>query len=156
MTPAAYTIQVESAPMGTAPLQEQAALQETTSYLWAQLAAYNSRWVSQTYHQLVIVARDSSGAIAGGLIGVISNWEWLHIDLLWIREELRGQGIGSALLAAAETEGVRAGCRHAHVDSMDFQAPAFYRKHGYTEYAVLPDHPRGHTRHFFRKQIAVE
>jgi predicted N-acetyltransferase YhbS len=68
---------------------------------------------------------------------------------------MRGQGIGSALLHAVEETAAQAGCRHVLVDSMDFQAPGFYQRHGYTEFAVLSDHPTGHTRHFFQKRLVL-
>src|SRR5579885_2583196 len=78
------------------------------------LSDYNLRFTCDDHFQrLAIFVRDAeSGAIAGGLVGE-TFWEWLHIDLLWLADELRGQNYGSRLLAMAEDEARRRGCRHA-------------------------------------------
>jgi GNAT superfamily N-acetyltransferase len=104
------------------------------------------------YRPLAIFLRDASGAIVGGICGS-TYWNWMAIDLLWISEELRGRGYGERLLAAAEEEAIRRGCDHAHLDTHSFQAPAFYRKHGYTVFGKLPDMPTGHTRYYLTKRL---
>ncbi|MEU2623824.1 GNAT family N-acetyltransferase [Streptomyces sp. NPDC007157] len=73
---------------------------------------------------------------AGELLGGLAAWTWgglLGIEMLWIREESRGDGWGSKLLLAAEEEARRRGCDRACVSSFTFQAPAFYQRHGYVE-----------------------
>ena len=72
---------------------------------------------------------------------------------LWLRDELRGQGHGRALLEAAETEATRRGCGGVFLDSYSFQAPGFYARLGYETFAVLEDFPRAHRRHFLRKAL---
>jgi ribosomal protein S18 acetylase RimI-like enzyme len=69
---------------------------------------------------------------------------------------MRGRGVGSALLQMAEEEAVKAGCHHAYLDSMSFQAPGFYEKHGYTEFAVLQNYPTGYGRHFLMKVLRTK
>jgi hypothetical protein len=57
------------------------------------------------------------------------------------------------MMAQAEAEAIRRGCRHAHVDTIDFQAPDFYLKLGYTVWGVLDDIPPGHRRIFLKKDL---
>lgn len=45
------------------------------------------------------------------------------------------------------------GCRLILLDSFSFQAPDFYKKHGYREYGVVEDHPKGHSQHFLEKRL---
>ena len=117
------------------------------------LFQYNLLHSEDDRHQLLAVfARDDSGAITGGLLGG-TYWDWLHVDILWVREDARRQGLGKRLLAAAEEEAVRRGCRHAHVDTLDFQAPDFYLRQGYTVWGVLEDLPPGHRRIFLKKEL---
>ncbi|GAA3390812.1 GNAT family N-acetyltransferase [Streptomyces roseoviridis] len=73
---------------------------------------------------------------AGELVGGLSAWTWgglLGIEMLWVREDSRGDGRGGELLRAAEDEARRRGCDRACVSSFTFQAPAFYQRHGYVE-----------------------
>ena len=77
----------------------------------------------------------------------------MYIDILWVHEEYRKQGIGSRLLAAAEKEATLRGCHHVHVDTMSWQAPAFYQKYGYEVIGVLPDIPRGHQKYLLQKSL---
>jgi GNAT superfamily N-acetyltransferase len=102
---------------------------------------------------LAIFARDAAGAIEAGL----SGWTWgdcCRIDKLWVRADLRGRGLGQRLLAAAEREAVRRGCRLITLDSHSFQAPGFYQKLGYDLWAVLDGYPSPHRQCYLRKTLA--
>lgn len=79
----------------------------------------------------------ADGSLAGGLTG----WIWGYtsgISMVWLREDCRGNGIGGRLLASAEAEVRRQGCRRIFVSSFTFQAPEFYRRHGFDEIARVP------------------
>lgn len=78
---------------------------------------------------------------------------WLHIDILWIREDAHHLGYGKWMVVEAEAAGIRRGCKHAQVDTHDFQAHEFYRKLGFKVWGVLDDLPPGYQRIFFRKDL---
>ena len=128
-------------------LEEVAALDE-------RLHRYN---VSATGHDdgrwLAIFVRDAAGAVVAGLHG----WTWggtAFIRTLWVRDDLRGHGLGVRLVTAAEREAVHRGCRVMHLDTHSYQAPGFYRRLGYEEIGALPGWPgEGSTRIFFRKAL---
>jgi Tfp pilus assembly protein PilF len=94
-------------------------------------------------HLLVIPIRDDAGVVAGGFWGC-TLFGWLHVQLLFIPEPLRGRGIGSALMTLAETEARKRGCIGSHVTSFSFQAAPFYEKLGYTQFGRLVDYPPGY------------
>ena len=102
---------------------------------------------------LAIFVRDATGELLAGLHG----WTWGRtgfVRTLWVSDELRGQGVGARLLAAAEREAVRRGCREMHLDTHSYQAPGFYRRCGYEEIGELPGWPtEDATRVFFRKGL---
>lgn len=93
--------------------------------------------------------------LVGGLIGQLS-WNWLHIQLLGVPEQLRGQSLGQALMAQAEAEARRSGCAGVWVDTFSFQAPGFYERLGYVRFGELPSYPDAETRIFFRKMLTAD
>lgn len=118
------------------------------------LTAYNRSHVGERDSQsLAIVLRSEQGEVLGGILGA-SYWGWLHIDILWVNESLRGGGYGQKLLKAAEEEGIRRGCGHIYLDTFSFQALPFYKKNGYEVFGELPDFPEGHSRYFLTKRLA--
>jgi ribosomal protein S18 acetylase RimI-like enzyme len=103
---------------------------------------------------LTIFVRDETGEITAGLHG----WTWAQtgfVQTLWIREDLRGRGLGAQLLATAEIEAARRGCREMHLDSHSYQAPDFYRHLGYEVIGELPGWPGDTTRIFLRKTLPI-
>ena len=93
---------------------------------------------------------------AGELIGGIDGFSWggyARIDYLWVAEALRGRGLGTRLLGAAEEEARRRGCATIVLDTHSFQAPDLYRAHGYTEIGTTIDTPRGYSQTLFQKQL---
>ncbi|MER7748341.1 GNAT family N-acetyltransferase [Streptomyces bacillaris] len=103
---------------------------------------------------LEVWALDREGALAGGLTG--RTWAyWLHVDLLWVDARHRGSGLGSRLLAEAErTASTERACTRSRLETWDFQAPEFYRKHGYEEIGRVEDYPPGVTEFILTKQLA--
>jgi GNAT superfamily N-acetyltransferase len=121
-----------------------------------RLNEYNFAIVGDDHHKpLVIFVRDDDNIIVAGLLGG-TYWGWLHVDILWVKDSLRRQGYGKALLVAAEQEAFRRDCRHAHLDMMSFQALEFYKRQGYTVFGELHDLPVGHTRYFMKKALLVD
>jgi GNAT superfamily N-acetyltransferase len=117
------------------------------------LADYNNQFSENDNHQLLtILLRDANNQLAGGLLGG-TYWRWLHIDILWLRQDLRQQGYGSRLLQTAEQEAIQRDCRHAHLETHEFQALPFYQKHGYVVFGELADLPPGHVKYFLKKDF---
>jgi len=65
----------------------------------------------------------------------------------------RGRGYGHRLLTLAEEEGRKRGAEHAYLDTFSFQAPDFYKQHGYHVFGELSDFPQGHRRYYLTKQL---
>lgn len=117
------------------------------------LVAFNAiKGVQLDWITLDIFIRDPGGRILGGLTGG-TYWGWLHVGRVWLSKEIRGQGLGSCLLAMAEEEAFKRGCRHCYLDTTSFQALPFYQKQGYILYSQLDDFPSGHSRYFLKKDL---
>jgi GNAT superfamily N-acetyltransferase len=119
------------------------------------LGAYNAPFLADPrYSYFGIFVRDGAEAIHGGLIGNCYAG-WLFVNLLWVQADLRRSGIGRGLIAEAERHALAFGCHSAWLDTFSFQAPEFYPKLGYREFARL-DYPPGHERIFFRKRLSQQ
>ena len=101
---------------------------------------------------LNLYVEDDSGQVMAGLVAETFG-NWLEIEYLFVKEDLRGQGIGSQLLQQAESEAKKKNCRFAFVNTYQFQAPAFYQKHGYQEVFTLKDYPYTGQRHYYQKEL---
>ena len=122
-------------------------------YIREALNQFNKGIVGDDGHTpLNIVEYDNDGNVIGGILGGM-YWGWMYIDILWVDEEHRKQGIGTRLLHEAESEAVCRGCHHVHLDTMSWQAPEFYKKHGYEVIGILPDIPRGNQKYLLMKAL---
>ena len=104
------------------------------------------------YKELVILLRDETDSVVGGLLGC-TYWGYLFIQILWIKENHRSRGKGKALLGVAEQEAVRRGCRYSHLNTHSFQALWFYEKQDYIIAGELEDFPAGYSRYLLRKVL---
>jgi GNAT superfamily N-acetyltransferase len=105
----------------------------------------DSQWRS-----VKVLARDETGAIVGGVLGEI-GCGWLYVSVLGVREDWRRQGVGTALLQAAEQEAQKQGSIGVYLETIEFQAPEFYQRHGYSVYAVQENYPIGFKRYYLQK-----
>ena len=101
---------------------------------------------------LNLYIEDEHGEIMAGLVAETFG-NWLEIEYLFVKEDLRGQGIGSQLLQQAESEAKKRNCRFAFVNTYQFQAPGFYQKQGYKEVFTLKDYPYDGQRHYYQKEL---
>ena len=102
---------------------------------------------------VVTVADPATGEIIGGLWGSTA-YGFLHVDMLIVPANLRGQGLGTRIMRQAEEEAVHRECHGAYLETFDFQARGFYEKLGYSVFGQLDNTPPGHTRFFLRKSVA--
>ena len=118
------------------------------------LVAHNDSKVAPTDPKplAVLLSHPETGEIVGGLWGKIS-YDWLYVELLFVPEICRGQDLGTVLLKKAEELAREAGCLGVWLNTFTFQAPGFYEKHGYEQFGILNDRPRGSDFHFLRKRL---
>ena len=80
------------------------------AYIRESLYRFNDAAVGEDHHApLHLTEKNADGEILGGILGG-TYWGWMYVDILWVKAEHRGRGIGSRLLMAAEQEAIRRGC----------------------------------------------
>ena len=100
---------------------------------------------------LCIALQDQDGTTKGGLYGWMI-YDWLFVELLFVPDHLRRQGVGAELLSRAEAEARMRGCVGAWLDTFSFQARGFYEKLDYELAGTIPDHPHGGARYILAKR----
>lgn len=94
----------------------------------------------------------NSARVLGGLWGR-TELGLLFLDMFFLPKDVRGQLYGERLLSAVEQEAQRRGCKRAVVETSSFQAPSFYKRHGYEEFGRVDFGLPGHARVFLRKNL---
>ena len=127
-------------------------------YICDKLVEYNLSRVPKTqetdfvniYKKIV----NDEGEIIAGCLAKMYCWNVIYVDILWIDEAYRKQGLGSKLLKEIERIAVEEDCTLIHLDTFDFQAKDFYIKHGYEVFGVLEDCPKEHCRYYLKKKLS--
>lgn len=104
---------------------------------------------------MAVLVKDSEGRTVGGVTGRTSLGV-LFLDYVFLPEALRGTGLGRRMLAEAEEVGRRRGCALGVLVTMNFQAPAFYKRNGWTVYGEIPSKPEGIVRYYMSKPLLSE
>ena len=77
----------------------------------------------------------------------------MFVELLWVSDERRREGLGRALMRTAEAEARKRGMRNAYLYTFSFQAPGFCKKLGYKEFGRLKNYPSGHSCHWMTRAL---
>ncbi|WP_374978574.1 GNAT family N-acetyltransferase [Mesobacillus zeae] len=77
----------------------------------------------------------------------------VEVEVLWVSESYRGQGVASRLLAEIEDKAKVVGCQLAHLTTYSFQAPLFYQKQGYVICGEIDGFPDSIRMYMLKKQF---
>jgi len=117
------------------------------------LKNYNESFTGPVFSEKVSsFIKNDNGLVVGGILGEI-NWDWMHIQGLWIDHSIRKTGWGSKLLAHFEQYTLSKSITNIRLETTSFQALDFYLKCGYSVFGELPNMPIGHISYFLQKHI---
>lgn len=104
---------------------------------------------------LVFKALDEAGRLLGGCVLDIDAYGTAEFNSLWVEESYRRQGLGTALMDAAERAAREKGCPTIlNAYTFDFQvARPLFEKLGYRLVGVAGDWPRGHEHYTLLKRL---
>lgn len=130
-----------------------AATAQETEYTARQLLEHsrNALGLNVDHKPFGLMAYDGD-RLAGSVIGKVF-FNWIHIDLIWVENEYQRRGLGTKLMKMAAQKALETGIDGIEVWTQNWQAPDFYRKLGYDEFATLEDFAPGRKRHAFRYYI---
>jgi GNAT superfamily N-acetyltransferase len=100
---------------------------------------------------LAIFVRHTGTVVAG-----ISGWTWgdcCELQNLWVDPSLRGSGLATRLIAAAEAEAAARGCSQTVHFTYEFQARDLYERNGYQLVGRVENFPSGTDVLWYRKDL---
>lgn len=97
--------------------------------------------------------RDEEERMVGGVQGMLWG-RMMHVDVLWVDEKQRGEGLGTKLMTAMENYALEHGHPLVYLETASFQALPFYEGLGYEVFAQLPNITPGETLFFLKKELS--
>jgi len=126
---------------------------EVIDFLDNKIAEFNwENWEVSERLPLAVQIKDDQGEIIAGAAGRTFG-DWLQLSTLWVSEALRGQNVGSKLLAEMEASAKLRGCKKCLLDTLNFQAMPFYEKHGYETQWIQQGYPKTGCKYFMVKVL---
>ncbi len=102
--------------------------------------------------RFAVMAQNEQGEYVGGLQASVV-WSYCVLELLWLSEETRGQGVGSQLIEQLVVFAKEKQLTQIRTETLDFQAKPFYEKQGFKVYGEIDDSPKGHKTYFLVKVL---
>ncbi len=123
------------------------------------LQTHNTKFIGgvavEDQFKFAVLAKDETGKVVGG-IRAVAFWDWLNIEVIWVDEQARENGVGRQLLEKAEAFAIKNGIFFACLETTSFQARGFYEKQGYEVFGELDDFPKGHKMFYMKKALATD
>lgn len=104
------------------------------------------------YEKFSLILRDSENIFCGGCYGFIFYGS-LHIDKLFIIEDLRNQGLGTKLIYETEKLARKKNCKFITVNTMNWQAGSFYLKNKFECEFTRKGYNKGCSLTWYRKEL---
>lgn len=119
------------------------------------LSEYNRQFLPSEIRRWGFTLKNAAGELIGAADGS-SYWGRTYLDMLWVSPTARGQGVGQRLMAEVERLAREHGSRGIDLWTMDFQAPGFYEKMGFTVSGTIAGYDEGHEKRFYSKALPRE
>jgi GNAT superfamily N-acetyltransferase len=102
--------------------------------------------------EFAIFARGDEGCVVAGISGIL--WAGCcELQAMWVEESLRGRGLARSLVAEAEAEARRRGCRLVIFHAYDVLAVGLYERLGYETVGIIEGYPPGSAARWYRKEL---
>ncbi len=107
--------------------------------------------IEDSYEKVLYIAHEDDEFI-GGVCFLIYE-DTLYIDLLAVKEDYKGMGIGSKLMNYAEQVAIDKEMYSLQLGTAEFQAKNFYKKLGYSVVSTMKNQPNGYECYTMMKRI---
>ncbi|SFB97419.1 GNAT family N-acetyltransferase [Pseudoalteromonas denitrificans] len=124
---------------------------ELITFLDEKIAEFNwQNWEVNERKPIAVQITDEHNKVIAGAAGRTFG-HWLQLSTLWVSESLRGLDLGSQLLTKIEEAAKKRGCNRCVLDTLNFQAMPFYKKHGYEIQWTQDEYPKTGCKYYMVK-----
>lgn len=116
------------------------------------IVSFNAQYTGDKPACFSVYAKNQHNEVIGGA-RVFAHKSSVFLDVLWVKNDYRHQGIGTQIVSAVEQESIKRKIPCVTLDTFDFQAENFYRKLGYQHIGTIANYLEGHDRIFLRKEL---
>ena len=103
-------------------------------------------------HEFAVFVRDDNGRVLAGISGLV--WaKYCELHAMWVDAPLRRQGLGTALMTAAEEEARRRGCSLVALHAYDLLVGDLFERLGYETVGVIEGVPAGSATRWYSKNL---
>lgn len=129
--------------------------EEDAEFIGARLGEYNATQATRAHKYIPLNKKlvDEGGKRIAAIFAGAGTWNQFDIDMIWVDEPYRNQGLGSELLAETEREAKEQGAYFALVWGVFDWQIGFFLKNGYTAVGTLEDCPEGHVMYVLEKRF---
>ena len=102
-------------------------LDDFAHFIRQKLNEYNHNFAPSDAHERLCLVARIRDRIIGVLVGG-TYWNWLYVELFWVDEPERHNGLGTRILAKGEELGMQRGCKNVHLETHDFQNRGIFQR----------------------------
>jgi N-acetylglutamate synthase-like GNAT family acetyltransferase len=133
------------------------ASKEEMEFIDDMLLEFNNKKVpfsqSQAFIDINRCIKNEKDEIIAGISATLEMWNILHINILWVSDKNRGNGLGKALIKDVEGVAKEHDSKMSYLETFGFQAKDFYENHGYTVFGELENCVEDHSLFFMQKKL---
>ncbi len=127
-------------------------LEKQNRVISKRIRRYNEAFTGGQPQRFSVYAKNKNNEVIAGATAY-SFPSSVYVDVLWVDESHRGDGLGAKLLNQVEAEAIKRNIYESTLDTFSFQAEKFYIKQGYKPIGVIKNYLNGHDRIFLRKNL---
>lgn len=130
--------------------------EDDAEFIIKGLDEYNTSQAARKHKKYIPLEKkllDADGNLIAAIFAGVGRWNSFEIDMIWVDEPYRNQGIGSELLAETEREAKEYGAYFALAEGLLDWQTGFFKKNGYMTVGTLNDCPKGHGMHVLEKRF---
>ena len=132
---------------------EQETLESTINDIFKEQNEQHFEEALERHAEVIAIGAYDGEKIIGGIIAK-KEYQNIHVSMLAVSNEYRGQDIGSQLLMEIEKLGKESEIINLTLTTRSYQAVEFYKKAGFTVFAKLEDMPmKSVTKYYFNKRL---